>query len=283
MRERILSLLLLFMLIAFHLFSPSLSFAVQDERVALCVRDFQDSNLNGQYDEGEGAFPNIDIRLENSEGVQINRLVTSEAEDCFQDLLPGFYRVQVEGPDSLVVTTANPQSLNLSAPVTRLDVGLVNTGNSLSNEVCVQVFNDPNMNGIRETTEILLPNINVTLRQNGVVIDNLLTRADGYSCFLALAEGAYQVVIPESPRHLMTTRNDAAPSFVGTGNRFSAPFGAVLVDPFTEDAALPDYRGETDSLILDRETRLLLSIMGSGIVILLMIAIGAVLFGFMRR
>lgn len=151
------------------------------------------------------------------------------------------------------------------------------------NEICVTIFNDVSQDGQRNGDESLLGGINIVLQVDGVIIDTQQSRTDAPVCFVGLGAGAYRVVVPATRRHLMTTRNDAAPMFVNTGSRFNVEFGALLLDPFTENAALPDFRGTPEDINLDRETRLLLAIMGSGLMMLVSIGIGAVLLGIIRR
>ncbi len=159
----------------------------------------------------------------------------------------------------------------------------VRQGTANSNEICVTIFNDVSQNGERDPDETLLAGINIVLQIETIIIDTQLSQSDRPTCFVGLAAGSYRVMIPDTRRHQMTTRNDAAPAFTTTGSRFNVAFGVLLLDPFTQDAALPDFRGEEADIDLDQETRLLLAIMGSGVVMLGCIGLGAVVLGIINR
>lgn len=151
------------------------------------------------------------------------------------------------------------------------------------NEICIIVYNDVNQNSVQDEGEVLIGGLDVNLTVDDIIIQSFLTSSQDYQCFTGLPIGKYRVIIPETSRHQLTTRNDLSPEFEDTGNRVHADFGGFLVDPFSEDALLPTYGFSDDEFTLDHNTRLLLAIFGMTLAMLLMISFGAIILGLMRR
>lgn len=264
-------------------FSRNVTTYAQEETAELCIRAFEDTNSNGQFDAAEPNAIGIQVFISDRNNVIIGSLTTTLDEDCFRNFLTGTYTVTLSLPDQMRLTTGNNFEVTLTETPSTIDVGVVTGGTASSNEICVTIFNDISQNGQRESNEQLLGGINIIIQIDSVIIETQQSQFTGPTCFIGLSSGTYRVVIPETRRHLMTTRNDAAPSFTNTGSRFNVEFGGLLVDPFTSDAALPDFRGEPEDVDLDRETRILLAIMGSGIVMLTFIGLGALVLGLVHR
>lgn len=247
----------------------------------LCVFAYQDINRNNIND-NEPPLADVELFLNDTAGNTVATLVTADTPRCFTNTTPGNYQLWIQdGNYRIMSPLMQPVTLGDEPIIIELAGFAPNT--PFANEICVLVFEDINQDGIHDADEGLIDNIDVWLLSDDIVIASKLTNANESTCFVGLEEGAYRVKLPSTSRHRMTTRSDAAPTFVGTGNRYSVPFGAVLLDPFNEDALLPGANPNTGKLDLDHETRLLLAIMGSGIVILLMIGVGSVAFALWRR
>ncbi|PJF41899.1 MAG: hypothetical protein CUN55_11040, partial [Phototrophicales bacterium] len=210
------------------------------------------------------------------------QLLTAESPRCFENIPIGTYQLWAENGPYRVLSPLM-QTLTIAEESQVIELAAIASNTPSANEICISVFEDLNQNGVQDATEGLVGNVDVWLLSDDVIIGTQLTQPDEPTCFVGLEEGAYQIKIPPTRRHQMTTRSDAAPTFVGVGNRFSISFGLVLLEAFHEDALLPDAKPNIGKLTLDTETRLLLAIMGSGVVILLMLGVGSIAFALWRR
>ncbi len=248
---------------------------------ALCVVAYQDFNRNGIND-NEPPLPNVRLALKTPEGIAVAGLLTTSTLSCFEGVAAGTYQIWVEdGPYRILGPIMQPVVLT-DEPII-IELATLPANSPFANEICVTVFEDVNQDGVQDATENQVGNIDVWLMTEEIIIATQLTNISTPTCFVGLEEGAYRVKIPATARHQMTTRSDAAPTFVGIGNRYSVPFGLVTIEPFTSDAIIPGATLDMGQLSLDSATRLLLAIMGSGVVILLMIGVGSVAFAFWRR
>jgi hypothetical protein len=266
----------------------------------LCVREFLDNNANGQFDSDEPNLNGVSIYVYQEDNV-VGSMTTTPDEDCVA-LEPGTYRVvmdpgaayQPTTPSTVVVTLIDSFTVNFGAIEATDETNALSNGTTSSppdttalpiatNQICVLVYNDLNTNRFRDGAEGLIGGIDVNLMMDGVIIQTLITNSQDYACFTGLPAGTFRVVVPDSPAHLMTTSPDATVEFVVTGYGSDIDLGAVRLDPFTQDALLPDYSGDEDNLVLDQEARLLLAVLGSSMMMLLMIGLGAVFLGIRRR
>jgi hypothetical protein len=220
-------------------------------------------------------------------------MTTTPDLDCLRSIPAGDY--QVEFRDSIYQpTTPTTVTILITDQTITLDYGAApastNTEstpvaqNSPANQICILVFRDENTNGNREGTEGLIRGIDVNLTLSDVIVDTLITSTEQeFTCFTDLAANAYRVIIPDTPRHLLINTNDFPYTFTGTGGRITVEFGAVLLDPFSDDARLDNFGRSDDQFNLDDQSRLLLAIFGAGMVILFMVGFGAILLSIIRR
>lgn len=274
---RIISLLALLITLGFPLTTHA------QDNPDLCIRAFEDTNQNGQYDEGEVGLLGVAVFVKQGDNV-VGSLTTTLDLDCLLTLEPGTYSVEFESPYQS--TTPTRQSITLGTEGVVVDYGAVSSrpaAQPLGNQICVVVFEDINANGLRDEDEALIEGIDVQLTTSGVIIDTFITTDNDFSCFSGLPAGEYRVGVPPSPRHQMTTQADFAPTFIGVGTDVKAEFGAQRVNPFTADALLPNLPSKSGKIELDREMRLLLATFGATLVLLLMMGIGSIIIWLLRR
>lgn len=290
---RRLSFFALFALLGLNLFSPAAQRPAQAQGSAidLCINDFEDRNQNGQFDAGESSFPGIGVYVRRSENSEIiGSLTTTPDSDCLRSLQPGSYEVAFVGGVPHQATTPATLTITVESQSVTVEFGAIapvqDSGQLLQapgNAICVVVYNDVNSNVVRESDEVLIGGIDVNLTLQDVIIETFMTDSSTYRCFTDLPPGDYRVVIPVTPRYQLTTRNDFAPTFIDTGNRVDADFGAVALDPFTDDAQLQSFGASEDKFSLDQDMRLLLAIFGMVLAMLFMVGCGAIILGLRRR
>ncbi len=266
--------------------------AAQTPGLDLCIHDFTDTNQNSQFDEGEPPFPGISVFVSrSSDGAVIGSLTTTPDRDCLLNLTPDTYDVTFSGNATHQPTTPTSVTVTLIDQTVTVDYGAITlTSDDPSpqltesgSEICVLIFHDTNTNSQHDADEGLIGGIDVNLLVDDVIIATRITDNQDYSCFEGIPIGSYRVLIPESPRHRLTNRNDLALTFLDNAQSVKADFGAELHNPFFADARAQTYGRSEDQLNIDRDTRLLLAILGAGIVMLFMIGSGAILLGIMRR
>lgn len=255
----------------------------------ICVRDFNDTDQNGQWEEGEQPFPGIGV-LVRQDGTVIGALTTTVDEDCIRSLPSGVYQLSVEGGATpYQITTAESMDVTLVDQSVTVDIGAIVPSNAtpvqsgLGNDVCIVVYQDGGQVGVREQGENLLSGVDVNLLASDVVIQTLVTTAEEPKCFSGLPAGEFRIVVPPSPNHLLTTRNDAGVSFLDTGNRITANFGAQMIDPLADGLTRSSVEETEGELTLDQDTRLLFSIAGAAVAMLFMVGVGAIVMSMMRR
>ena len=266
-------------------FLPS-AFA-QDETFDVCIQDFVDTNQDGLPTGGELIFGQGEVLLSNSDGSVEGSLTITTEDDCLFSLQPGNYTVSITLPDGYAPTTETTFALNLTETTT-INVGVISTApvqapptNIEQNFICVLVFHDENRNGERESTEALMANIDVNLLRDERIIDTTLTNIMDATCFAGLETGEYQILIPASANHIMVSRRDIAVSFQDLGNEVVARFGAIPVNPLSDEAYFPTVgNGE---LTLNNNMRLALSGLGAVMAMFFMMGLGSLLYGLIRR
>ncbi len=268
---------------------PLVATHAQTTTFDICVRDFNDANQNGQWDDGEQPFAGIGVMLRQNDTI-IGALTTSPDEDCFRSLAPGSYQLSLQGGATLYqVTTAEQIEVTLVDQAITVDIGAIVppavTPSAIEpgNEVCIVVYQDAGQVGVREEGENPVSGVDVNLLASDVIIQTLVTTAEGPKCFSGLPAGEFRIIVPPSPNHLLTTRNDAAVSFLDTGNRITANFGAQMIDPLADGLTRSNVEETEGELTLDQNTRLLFSIAGAAVAMLFMVGVGAIVTGMMRR
>ncbi|HEU4903876.1 MAG TPA: SpaA isopeptide-forming pilin-related protein, partial [Flavisolibacter sp.] len=79
----------------------------------LCATAFYDANVNGYNDENI-PLPGVTFTLSGSSAAV--QPTGSDGKTCFTDLAPGLYTVQETVPSGYLLTTANPQTIDLQQP-----------------------------------------------------------------------------------------------------------------------------------------------------------------------
>ncbi|MGK7865696.1 SdrD B-like domain-containing protein [Falsiroseomonas sp. E2-1-a20] len=181
----------------------------------LTGRVWVDRDGDGIEDVAEAPRAGVTVRLLNADGTPTGRTTTTDASGqyLFEDLITGFYRVQVVAPagerltlpnqgldntvdsDALPATGITEAVQVLPAQVTRdLDAGLYVPA-SLGD----RVFLDKDADGVQDAGEPGLAGVTVNLLDgNGAVVGTTQTGATGLYNFAGLAPGQYgvQVVAP---------------------------------------------------------------------------------------
>lgn len=247
--------------------------------VELCVDEFEDLNRNGQQDAGEPPLAGIEVFLQQNSAV-VASLVTTTESDCFTGLQAGTYTVETLAGNGIEITTEARQTVNLNSQTQAITAGGAQQQTSPGNRICFFVFNDENQNGVRESTEGLMPAIDVNLLIGNLIVDTLTTTATDKVCFLGLQAETYQVVVPPARNHAFISRRDATIAFEDIGNEVNIQFAALPVNPVSDDAKLPaSGSGELD---LNQRSRLSLSAIGAAVVMGFMIGLGLLLYGLIR-
>lgn len=261
--------------------------AAQGDTFDLCVQDFVDANQDGLPNDGELVFGQGEVLVSNSDGTIVGSLTITPNDDCILSLQPGNYTVSVTLPAGFQATTETTFALTLTETTT-INVGVQGetapetpSTTAPQNHICVMVFYDENRNGERESTEGLVRGIDVNLLQDERIIDTNLTNTTDASCFTGLELGEYQIYIPASNNHIMVSRRDIAVNFQDFGNEVIARFGAIPVDPLSDDARFPTT-GDGD-LYLNNDSRLALSAFGAMIAMFFMFGLGTLLYGLIRN
>jgi hypothetical protein len=150
-----------------------------------------------------------------------------------------------------------------------------------SSMVCVLAYEDVNENSARESGELPLPGINVTLAvETDVIVQRYITTQDNSPfCFEGLTPGvSYTLYFDESANHRATTKNISDPFALDAGARVRVEFGAV-----SESALLapdsPEAIEQANSVggQLETTNRLLVAALGSVIMMIFMFGFGIVL------
>ncbi len=268
-------LFLLFLLLTTFSILPVYAQATVD----LCVDDFEDTNRNGQKDAGEPALAGIEVFLQQN-GTVVASLVTTLEDDCFPALQAGSYTVETLAGSGIEITTESPQTVDLTTQNQTVSAGGTRLQTVPGNQICFFVFNDENKNGVRESTEGLMPAIDVNLLADDLIIDTLVSTATEKVCFVGLEAQTYQVVVPPARNHALISRRDAAIAFEDIGSEVNIQFAALPVNPVSDDAKLP--ASGSGELELDQQNRLTLSLIGAGVVMAFMIGLGMLLYALIR-
>jgi hypothetical protein len=162
-----------------------------------------------------------------------------------------------------------------------LGLGFVETSAQTdSGALCIATFADTNGNGMRDTDETPLPGVNVNLATNGMIIATHVTDEQNY-CFENLQPGIYTLTFTDSPTYRTTTSNEGTFALAAGQRLTISEFGAVPVplNKLRAEVAAQVAASQSDDEPLDSSLRLLISTVGSMMVMLFMIGVGAVILG----
>lgn len=152
--------------------------------------------------------------------------------------------------------------------------------------ICVSAYADGNANGLRDAGELPLAGVNVNLSTDNVIIaTHLTTDSDAAFCFENLAPASYTITFTGSPTYRITTANQGTYALAGGQRLTIDQFGAQPIPPEEWPAQLDalSEQAEPDDKPLDTPVRLVLAMGGSMLVMMFMIAAGAILFGLINR
>ena len=148
--------------------------------------------------------------------------------------------------------------------------------------ICVATFSDANGNGLQDADEGTLAGVNVNLSTDGAIIATHVTTGDAPEhCFESLLPGIYTVTFTDSPTYRATTSTEGTFALDGGQRLTINPFGAVSIPPdaLRAEVAAQIAAAEPDEEPLDESVRLLLSTVGSMVVMNFLIGVGAIIFG----
>ncbi len=148
--------------------------------------------------------------------------------------------------------------------------------------ICVATFSDANGNGLQDADEGTLAGVNVNLSTDGAIIATHVTTGDAPEhCFESLLPGIYTVTFTDSPTYRATTSTEGTFALDGLQRLTINPFGAVSIPPdaLRAEVAAQIAAAEPDEEPLDESVRLLLSSVGSMVVMIFLIGVGAIIFG----
>ncbi|RPJ00929.1 MAG: hypothetical protein EHM39_04080, partial [Chloroflexi bacterium] len=148
--------------------------------------------------------------------------------------------------------------------------------------LCVATFADANGNGMRDTGEGVLAGVNVNLATGGVIIaTHIIAATETQFCFDNLLTGIYTITFTDSPMYRTTTANEGTFALSGGQRLMINDFGAFPIPASSlraEVAAQIAARQEQDEP-LETSTRLMVATVGSMVVMICLVGIGAVLLG----
>jgi protocatechuate 3,4-dioxygenase beta subunit len=175
-------------------YTPSFGF---NGNATVCVTNsFNDINMNGAVDSGESSISGLVTRIRvNGSNTDIQSLTTdSSGNVCFNPLPPGQYRVIQTGPTGTGSTTGGDQIFTLTPAQSKNII----FGYSGSGAICVDLYNDLDFNGRKDSGETRIPNITTELYLQSDLVTPISTRTTNGStnvCFTQLQGGDYQVKI----------------------------------------------------------------------------------------
>ena len=212
---------------------------------SLAGRAWFDANYNGKWDGGETGLTGAEITLYAVEsGVKRTARPNEKGDYEFQALQPGDYLVQFTLPEGMIFTypgqsllsdTASKGSVNVYVQVdVTTDLGAV--GAMPAAGFTLTLYEDLNLNGLRDADEPVLPGASVTAAQGGRTVEKAVTDENGAAVFNALRGGDTQIEasLPEG----WLFRADEAGLFPVSGVQTLAQAAVTL------DGAQPDAQYE---------------------------------------
>jgi uncharacterized surface anchored protein len=190
---------------------------------AIGDRVWNDRNGNGVQDTGEGGIEGIAVTLYDAEGFELEAKTTNfDGEYLFAKLRPGIYRIGFgELPAGYIFTTPNSvlsDTLDSDADSTTggTDRAELESGESdLSWDAGIYlpaalgglIWDDPNIDGIRDSGETPVPGISVTLYRDAQAISTTLSGGDGSFRFWPLPAGDYHIVVSKPISYSISPQN----------------------------------------------------------------------------
>ena len=134
----------------------------------ICVDKFYDTNMNGQWDQGELELEEWEIDIYDDAG---NFIDTLEAPECIW-LYPGSYTAA----EAIYVGWGNTTPAEVDVEVRTNSTDYINFGNIQLGRICVAKFYDADTDGQWDTSEVALCNWEVKIFDvAGALVDTLST------------------------------------------------------------------------------------------------------------
>ncbi|MDB5318651.1 MAG: Cna B-type [Phycisphaerales bacterium] len=194
---------------------------------------FLDANGDGIRQTGETGIGGVTLFLDANgnnklDAGELKTITDAAGGYAFTNVLPGIYSVRELVPDGWVRTTANPNSVTVTATTGALAGG--NFGNFQLGKISGVKFQDTNGNGVRDITEPGLSGFTIFIDANGngrldTGERTTLTNVGGGFVFYNVAPGAFTLreVVPSG--WTQTTVNPAAVVMATGAARTSSVFG----------------------------------------------------------
>jgi hypothetical protein len=161
-----------------------------------------------------------------------------------------------------------------------LSIAAPTTAQTPVGAICVDTFADGNGNGTRDPGEDMLPGVNVNLATGGVIIaTHIIAPGETQYCFENLLTGIYTVTFTDSPLYRITTANEGTFALDAGQRLMINDFGAFPVANLRAEVAAQRAAAQEPDKPLESSTRLMLATVGSMVVMLFMVGIGAVILG----
>ena len=175
-----------------------------------------DADSNGIHESGEANVQNVTVQLYTSGGTLVDTTTSDYYGNYDFEVAPGSYYVKVtapygdgftgEGADSDVDTNGQTSPFTVSTTdITSLDAGLLSLPYG---SISGQVWNDANDNGIQDSGEPGVANVQVTLNtSSGDYVTTAFTDSNGHYSFTDIAPSDYDVAFASpvnysfSPKH----------------------------------------------------------------------------------
>jgi len=214
------------------------------------ISKFNDSNLNGKFDDNERGLPNWDFNVADKNGHVTSAKTNIAGLATVKGLAPGEYFITEVPQDGWINTTSLGRTISIRAGE---DV-LVSPpfGNIKSSRFEIFKFNDTNRNGRLDSDESGLPGWVFNIRcPNGSMVKTEPTNSEGYTFVDGLFPGRY--IVSEIPiEGWLTTTPPAVAMTLGIGDRKQkALFGNYYCLPChrIREPKLP-YSNDTEIVVI---------------------------------
>ena len=163
---------------------------------------WHDDNYNGVWDDDETGLAGAAVSL-RSDALNLTRSAVSDPDGAylFEGLQPGEYTLEIALPDGMIFTYPGESNLTEIASVGRLSASVQvdvtaqagRTGAMPAASLSFAVYEDLNLNGVRDENEPGLPGASVTAVQGGKAVDQRTTDQSGAVRFPALRSGDAEI------------------------------------------------------------------------------------------
>ncbi|MBN1888836.1 MAG: carboxypeptidase regulatory-like domain-containing protein [Thermoflexales bacterium] len=183
---------------------------------------FNDLNGNGLKDASELGMGSVLISLKTGSGTTV--MTTTSAGDgsyyLFTGLAAGSYEVAASDVPGYVRTTPASAAAHLVAG----GAVVINFGYQQVGTIGGVVYSDANGNGVRDSGELGIGGVTVTLRTTTSTLQTTLSTGDGSYLLSGVEAGSYTVSAVDVPGYMHTTLGSVGVS-IGAGGSASANFG----------------------------------------------------------